>query len=95
MLVVCLHPGLERNHVNGMESTAVGVKVSHDLQSNDLCVEGVGIFQVVDPEIVDSLPEESCHPAFCRFETGIVVDEGFASGFSLHPCDCSRIVRDC
>ena len=94
MLVVCLHSGSELNHVNGVETPAVGVEVSHDLQCRDLRVEGVGVFQVVDPEIVDHLPEELCHPAFRRFVTCVVVDEGFVSCFELHPLDCSSIVRN-
>ena len=60
-----------------MDSTAVGIKVSHDFQCSDLCVEGIGILQVIDLEIVDHFPEEPGHPALRRLETGIVVDKGF------------------
>ena len=52
-----MHSCLECNHVNGVEPTAVGVEVSHDLQCRDLRVEGVGVFEVVDPEIVDNFSE--------------------------------------
>ena len=85
---------MKHNHVDGVETPAVGVKVRHDLQHSYLRVEGVGMFEVVDPKIVHHFPKESCHPTFCRFVTGIVVNKGFVGGFSLHSRNWGCVVRD-
>ena len=44
MLVVGLHGGSKRNHVDGVDPSAVGIKVHHDLQRSHLRVEGVSVF---------------------------------------------------
>ena len=43
LLVVGLHARSESEHVDGMETSAVFIQVSHEFQGSELCVEGVGV----------------------------------------------------
>ncbi len=56
--VVLGHVQAERDHVNGMQPPAVGVKVGHDFKGHDLCIESLGILQVIVPNLVDDVAEE-------------------------------------
>ncbi len=39
-----------------MQAAAVGVEEGHDLDGRDLCVEGLGVFEIVVPDLIDHVP---------------------------------------
>jgi hypothetical protein len=78
--VVLSYVSAEGDHVNGMRPPAVGVKVGHDLKGCDLCVESLGILQVVVPNLVNDVVEEFGITTFGCFVAGIVVEAGFVGG---------------
>ncbi len=53
--VVVVHVGAEGDHVNGVEPPAVGVEEGDDLVGCYLCVEDVGILEVVVPHLINNL----------------------------------------
>ncbi len=71
---------MQQDHVKGMKPPAVGVKEGHDVNGRDLCVEGVGIFEVVVPNIIDNIAEKLGHASFDCLVTGVVIESGFAGG---------------
>jgi hypothetical protein len=50
--IVLHHVHAKQDHVEGMKPSTVGVKKGHDFDGRDLCVEGVGIFEVIVPNLV-------------------------------------------
>ncbi len=77
--VILVHIGAEGDHVNGVEPPAVGIKEDHDLDGQNLSVEGVGILEVVVPDFVNSFVEKFGGPALGCLVTGVVVKAGFVS----------------
>ena len=77
MGVVPMHVGAEGDHVDGMKAPAVGVEEGDDLEGRHLRVEGVGVLEVVVPDLVDDFPQELGGPALGRLETGVVIEAGF------------------
>ena len=53
--VVLVHVGAEGDHVDGMESPAVSVEEGDYLEGRHLCIEGVGVLEVVVPDLVNYL----------------------------------------
>ncbi len=53
-----MHVGAEGDHVDGMQPPAVGVEEGDDLEGRHLRVEGVGVLEVVVPDLVDNFPQE-------------------------------------
>ncbi len=45
-----MHVGVEGDHVDGVESPAVSVKEGDYPEGRHLCIEGVGVFEVVVPD---------------------------------------------
>ncbi len=78
-----MHVGVEGDHVNGVEPTAVGVEEGDDREGRHLRVKGVGVLEVVVPDLVDSLAKEFGGPLLNRLETGIVFKLD-----GLIPCGC-------
>ena len=50
-----VHVGAEGDHVDGMESPAVSVEEGDYLESRHLRIEGVGVLEVVVPDLVNYL----------------------------------------
>jgi hypothetical protein len=38
-----------------MKPSTVGIEEGHDVDGRDLCVEGVGVFEVVVPNLIDNV----------------------------------------
>jgi hypothetical protein len=82
--VVLGHVQAERDHVNGMQPPAVGIKVGHDFKGLDLCVESLGILQVIEPNLVNNIVEKFCGATFSCFVSGVVGEAGFVGSLSMN-----------
>ena len=85
--VILRHISAEGNHVDGMQAAAVGVKEGHDFHGRDLCVEGLGIFEIVVPDLVNDIAKKFGNATFGRFITGVVIEAGFMGRFCTNPDD--------
>ena len=92
--VVLVHVGAEGDHVDGVQPSAVGVEEGDDFKGRHLCVEGVGVLQVVVPDLVDDFTQELGGSAFGRLEAGVVVKAGFVGRLRANANDRGGIVRD-
>jgi hypothetical protein len=90
--VVLGHVQAEGDHVNGMQPPAVGIKVGHDFKDHDLCIESLGIIQVVVPNIVDNVVEEFGDTIFGCLIAGIVVKAGLVGGLGVNTDDGHGII---
>ncbi len=90
--VVLHHIRVKQDHVKGMEPSAVGVKEGHDVNGSDLCVEGVGVFEVVVPNLVNNIAVKLGHALFGCLITGVVIESGFVSSLHTHTNDCCGVV---
>jgi hypothetical protein len=85
---ICLnvlgHVQAEGDHVDGMQPPAVGIKVGHDLKGHDLCVESLGILQVVVLNLVNNVMEEFGNATFGCFVAGVVIKAGFVGGLGAN-----------
>ncbi len=70
-----------------MEPTAVGIEEGDDLKGRHLCVKGVGVLEVVVPDLVDSLAKEIGGPSLSRLITGVVVKAGLMGQFCMDTND--------
>jgi hypothetical protein len=77
-----------------VEATGVGVEESHDVEGRHLCVEGVGILEVVVPDLVNGVPEDLSGAALGRFVGGEVVEAGFVGRFRSDTNDRGGVVRN-
>jgi hypothetical protein len=75
-----------------MDPSAVGVEEGHDVNGRDLHVEGVGVFEVVVPNLVENIAEKFGHASFSHLVTGIVIKSGFVGSLCTHMNDCCGIV---
>jgi hypothetical protein len=76
-----VHVGAEADHVDCMQSPAVGVKKSHDVQCHYLRVEGLGILEVVVSHLLDGFAEEFGNTLLGCLVTGIVIKAGLVGRF--------------
>ena len=53
--VVLVHVGAEGDHVDGVKSPAVSIEEGDDLEGRHLRIEGVGVLEVVVPDLVSYL----------------------------------------
>jgi hypothetical protein len=77
-----------------VEATGVGVEEGHDVKGRQLRVEGVGVLEVVVPDLVDGVPEELSGAALGRFVGGKVIEAGFVGRFRSDTNDRGGVVRD-
>jgi hypothetical protein len=75
--VILMHFGAEGNHVNGMKSPAVGVLEGDNFKGQNLSVEGVGVLEVFEPDLIDGFSEEFGRPTLRCLRAGVVVKAGF------------------
>jgi hypothetical protein len=77
-----------------MQVAAVGVKEGHDLDGRDLCVEGLGVFEIVVPDLINNITKKFCNATFGRFVTGVVIEAGFVGRLCTNSDDCRGVVSD-
>ncbi len=75
----------EGNHVKNMQIPAVGVEEGDDVKCRGLCIEGIGILEVIVPHLVDDITEELGNARLCCLETSVVI-EGKIYGQPPHKC---------
>ena len=68
---------MEGDHVDGMQPPAVGVKEGHNVDGRDLCVEGIGVFEIVVPDLINDIVKKFGDATLGCFVTGIVIEAGF------------------
>ncbi len=79
--VILMHVSAEGNHVYGMKSPTVGVKEGDNFKGRHLCVKGVGVLEVFEPDLVDGFLEEFGGPTLRCLVAGVVVNAGFVGRF--------------
>jgi len=94
LYVILRHISVEGNHVNSMQAAAVGIEEGHDLDGRDLCVEGLGVFEIVVPDLIDHVAKEFCNATFGRFVTGLVNEAGFVGRLRTNSDDCRGDIGD-
>jgi hypothetical protein len=71
--LVLHHIHAKQDHVKGMKPSAVGVKEGHDVDGCDFHVEGVGVFELVVPNLIVDLVEKLGRASFSHLKTGVVI----------------------
>ena len=92
--VVLVHVAEEGDHVDGMQPPPVGIEERDDFEGRHLRVEGVGIFEVIVPDLVNNLRKELGRPALGRLKAGVVVKAGFVGRLRVNANDRGGIVLD-
>ena len=77
-----------------MQAAAVGVEEGNDLKGRHLCVEDVGILEVVLPYLLDRIPEEFGCAAISRLVADVVVEASFVGRLSTNADDRGCVVRN-
>jgi hypothetical protein len=95
-----LHIGLHcistnHDHVKSMKPSAVSVKEGHDVNGHEVCVEGVGVFEVVVPNFINNVAEKLGHALLGCLVTGIVISSGFVGSLRTNANDCCGIISNC
>ena len=60
-----------------MQPPAVGIEEGHDVDGRDLGVEGIGVFEIVVPDLVNDIAQEFGNATFGCLITGIISEVGF------------------
>jgi hypothetical protein len=66
----------------------------HDLDGSDLGVEGVGVFEIVVPDLINDVAEKLGNATLGRFVTGIVIKAGFMGRLCTNPDDRRGVIGD-
>jgi hypothetical protein len=90
--IILHHISVEGDHVDGMQPPAVGVEEGLDVACRDLCVERLGILEIVVPDLVDNVTKEFCDASFSHLITGVVNRAGFMGSLCLNADDCCGVV---
>jgi hypothetical protein len=64
---------VKQDHVNGMKPSTVGIEEGNDVNGHDLHVEGVSIFEIVVPNLVNNVAEKLGHALFGCLVTGVAI----------------------
>ncbi len=40
----------------------------------DLCAEGLGVFEIIVPDLINNVVKKFCNAMFGRFVTGVVIE---------------------
>ncbi len=94
MHVVLHHISMQRDHVEVMKPSIVGIEEGHDVDGWDLCVEGVGVFEVVVPNFIDNVVEKLGYVLLGYLLTGIVIKSEFVGGLHTNMNNCRGIVSN-
>ncbi len=90
--VILRHISAEGDHVNSVQAATVGVEEGHDLDGRDLCVEGLGVFETVVPDLINNVAKEFRNATFGRFVAGVVIEAGFVGRLHTNSDDCRGVV---
>jgi hypothetical protein len=93
--IVLHHDSTQRDHVKSMKPSTVGIDEGHDVNGHDLCVEGVGVFEVVIPKFINNVAEKLGHALFGCLVTGVVIELGFVGSLCTNANDCCGYVSNC
>ena len=77
-----------------MKLSTVGVEERHDVDSRDLRVEGVGVFEVVEPNLFNNVMEKLGHALFHHLVTGIVIKLGLVGSLCTNVNNCCGFVSN-
>ena len=94
MHVVLHHVHAKQDRVKGMKPTTVGVEEGYDVDGPDLCVQGVSVFEVLVPNLINNVAEKLGHASFGQLVTGVVIESGFVGSLRTNANDCRVIVSD-
>jgi len=86
--VILRYISAEGDQVDGMQPPAVGVEEGRDVDGRDLGVEGIGVFEIIVPYLVDDIAENTLG----RSVTGVVIKAGFVGRLCTNPDDCRGVV---
>jgi hypothetical protein len=78
-----------------MKPSAVGVEEGHYVNGRDLRVDGVSIFEVVVPNLINNIAEKLGHASLGPLVTSIVIKSGFLGSLRTNANNCCGIVSDC
>jgi hypothetical protein len=92
--VVLHHIRMQRDHVEGMKPSTIGIKEGHDVDGSDLCVEGVGVIEVVVPKFINNVVEKLGHALLGHLVTGVVIKPGFVGSLRTNANDCPGVVSN-
>ncbi len=92
--IVLHHISAKQDHVKGMKPSTVGIEEGHDVDGHDLHVEGVSVFEVIVPNLIDNVAEKLGHTLFGHLITGVVMELGFVGSLHTNANDCCGIVSD-
>ncbi len=76
------------------EHCHIGIKEGNNFKGQHLCVKGVGVLEVFEPDLVDGFSEEFGGPTLRRLVAGIVVKAGFVGCFRSNANDHGGVVHD-
>ena len=94
MCVVLVYVCVEQDHVDGVKPSAAGIQIQDDIEGCFLCVEGVSIFEVIVPDLIDGFTKELSSALFSRFVAGKVIQAGLVSSLCSNMEDRGSIVQD-
>jgi len=77
-----------------MQAAAVGVEEGHDVNGRDLGVEGIGVFEIVVPDLINDIAEKFRNASFGRFVAGVVIKAGFVGRLCTNSDDSRGVVGD-
>ena len=78
-----------------MKPSTDGVKGGHDVDGHDLCIEGVGIFEVVVPNLINNIAKKHGHILFGRLVTGLVIMSGFVGSLCTNVNNWCGAISNC
>jgi hypothetical protein len=88
------HISVEDNHIESMRTPTDGVEEGEDVKRCDLCTEGIGIFEIIAPHLVDDVMEELGNATLSRLVTDVVIEAGFMGSLNTNADDCCGIVGE-
>jgi len=75
-----------------MQPPAVGIEEGHDVDGRDPGVEGIGVFEIVVPDLVNDTVEKFGGATLGRFVTGVVIKVGFVGHLCTNSDDCHGVI---
>ena len=62
------------------------------VNGHDLCVESLGIFEIVVPDLINVIAKEFGDATFGHLVTGIVIEAGFVGSLCMNTDNCRGFV---
>ncbi len=92
--IILCHILAEGDHVNSMQPPTVSVEEGHDVEGCDLCVERLGVLEIVVPDLGNDIAKECGNASFGHLITGLVIEAGFMGGLCSNADDCRGVAGD-